>query len=81
MVRDSEFFTASLAVPLPARRVLHTSHPKDANRLGSDFSKSNRICNFVLLYTTLEVVRGGLALMRARRTMGVATARPSASVR
>jgi hypothetical protein len=32
MVRDSEFFTASLAVPLPARRVLHTSHPKDTNK-------------------------------------------------
>lgn len=32
MVRDSEFFTASLAVPLPARRVLHTSDPKDENK-------------------------------------------------
>lgn len=52
MVRDSEFFTASLAVPLPARRVLHTSHPKDANRLGPDFSKSKTFCNFVLSYTT-----------------------------
>lgn len=60
-LRDSEFFTASPAVPLPARRVLHTGRPKDETRLGPDFSKSKTFCNFVLHYTTFGVVRGGAA--------------------
>lgn len=75
MVRDSEFFTASLAVPLPARRVLHTSHPKDETSLGPRFFK---VKTFLQLCDTLYHVRGlgkRVALLRARRKMGVATAR------
>lgn len=43
--RPAAFFT-------PATRRMRT-------RLGPDFSKSNQICNFVLLYTTLGGLRGG----------------------
>ncbi|MDB6006484.1 MAG: hypothetical protein JWR15_3471 [Prosthecobacter sp.] len=79
-LRGSEFFTACFAVPLPARRVLHTGHPKDANSLGSLFGMSNPICYFRLLYTTLgEHGVGGVASY-ALVVGWVATAHPSVSV-
>lgn len=54
MVRDSEFFTASLAVPLPARRVLHTGHPKDENKPWVRFFK---VKYFLQLYVTSYHIR------------------------
>jgi len=54
LVRDSEFFTASPAVPLPARRVLHTGHPKDENKTWVRFFK---VKPNLQLYVTLYHVR------------------------
>ena len=54
MVRASEFFTASPAVPLPARRVLHTSHPKDENKT---WARILKVKIFLQLYVTSYHIR------------------------